>query len=207
MIDELVGELRQRLRQQQLVVAHATWARHRDEKTIRAHLQQVLGTSIDDVTLVDAVRRQNEGARLGSRTRGAAKELASVAKDQGGHFCLLCGAETELQVDHIVPASLGGGDELNNYQLLCAPCNGGKGDTQSLLWEQLRVTTSTAVSTRLRYVKLWRASVDDKGRRRGVCPVCSRRVPEVRLSVVPLGPTCAANFMTTTVACNGCLET
>jgi ATP adenylyltransferase len=43
--------------------------------------------------------------------------------------CVLCGAtsaETPLEVDHVVPRSKGGGDELENLQVLCRTCNAGK---------------------------------------------------------------------------------
>jgi diadenosine tetraphosphate (Ap4A) HIT family hydrolase/5-methylcytosine-specific restriction endonuclease McrA len=45
--------------------------------------------------------------------------------------CELCGvsaAEVALEVDHIQPRSLGGGDELNNLQALCYRCNARKGN-------------------------------------------------------------------------------
>jgi hypothetical protein len=43
--------------------------------------------------------------------------------------CQLCGAGPEsspLQVDHIVPRSQGGTNEIENLQVLCAVCNRGK---------------------------------------------------------------------------------
>uniref|UniRef100_A0A6M3J3E8 Putative homing endonuclease n=1 Tax=viral metagenome TaxID=1070528 RepID=A0A6M3J3E8_9ZZZZ len=46
-----------------------------------------------------------------------------------GFRCRYCGkvaAETELQVDHVVPEALGGSDEPANLVTCCAPCNIGK---------------------------------------------------------------------------------
>lgn len=44
-----------------------------------------------------------------------------------------------LEVDHIVPRSNGGGDDLANLQLLCRPCNATKGNrTNAFLRAHLR---------------------------------------------------------------------
>jgi site-specific DNA-methyltransferase (adenine-specific) len=51
-------------------------------------------------------------------------------KEQKGK-CNACGKDFELlnlEIDHIVPKSKGGGDYYENYQLLCGSCNRIKGD-------------------------------------------------------------------------------
>jgi site-specific DNA-methyltransferase (adenine-specific) len=51
-------------------------------------------------------------------------------KEQNGQ-CNACGKEFELrnlEIDHIIPKSKGGGDYYENYQLLCGSCNRIKGD-------------------------------------------------------------------------------
>jgi len=41
--------------------------------------------------------------------------------------CQRCGTEDRLSVDHIVPRSLGGSDNLDNLEVLCSSCNSSKG--------------------------------------------------------------------------------
>jgi site-specific DNA-methyltransferase (adenine-specific) len=51
-------------------------------------------------------------------------------KEQQGK-CNACGREFEirdLEIDHIIPKTKGGGDYYENYQLLCGSCNRIKGD-------------------------------------------------------------------------------
>lgn len=47
-----------------------------------------------------------------------------------GYKCLFCGRsakQVQLEVDHIVPFSKGGSNDLSNLQTLCVDCNRGKG--------------------------------------------------------------------------------
>lgn len=51
------------------------------------------------------------------------------------HKCELCGIDASvraLEVDHIVPKSLGGPDSLDNYQALCYKCNTNKGNRSDI---------------------------------------------------------------------------
>jgi 5-methylcytosine-specific restriction endonuclease McrA len=46
-----------------------------------------------------------------------------------GHNCLRCGLRRPLSVDHIVPMSQGGSNNIDNIQPLCKPCNSAKGSS------------------------------------------------------------------------------
>lgn len=41
--------------------------------------------------------------------------------------CVKCKTDKNLTIDHIIPVSKGGGDEISNLQLMCKPCNSRKG--------------------------------------------------------------------------------
>ena len=47
--------------------------------------------------------------------------------ERDGFNCVQCGTVKDLEIDHIVPFSKGGSDELDNLQLLCRSCNAQKG--------------------------------------------------------------------------------
>lgn len=48
--------------------------------------------------------------------------------ERDGEVCRGCGTTDRLTIDHIKPVSQGGGNEVENLQILCQPCNSSKGD-------------------------------------------------------------------------------
>ncbi len=64
------------------------------------------------------------------RARRVAVPVVTARKvwDRDGWECQHCGTHCELTVDHIVPVSKGGSDDMSNYQTLCGPCNSRKGN-------------------------------------------------------------------------------
>ena len=69
--------------------------------------------------------------RMGTniRFRYDKKEVKDLTRT-GVHVDLFCG-DILMTVDHIVPRSLGGSDELWNKQPMCAPCNTKKANKMS----------------------------------------------------------------------------
>ena len=45
-----------------------------------------------------------------------------------GAYCLCCGIDENITMDHIVPLSRGGSDKIDNLQPLCGSCNKKKKD-------------------------------------------------------------------------------
>jgi len=47
--------------------------------------------------------------------------------DSCGWKCFYCGSENDLTIDHKIPRSRGGGDEVENLTCACRSCNSSKG--------------------------------------------------------------------------------
>jgi len=59
------------------------------------------------------------------------KKLRYQVFNRDNHLCQDCGRgspEVKLEIDHIIPISQGGRDELSNLQTLCFDCNRSKSD-------------------------------------------------------------------------------
>lgn len=52
--------------------------------------------------------------------------------------CAFCGAVDDLQVDHLIPKSLGGSDEANNLVWSCGSCNSSRGNKTIYRWLGLK---------------------------------------------------------------------
>ncbi|MGO9901859.1 MAG: HNH endonuclease [Solirubrobacteraceae bacterium] len=51
------------------------------------------------------------------------KNVKHLVFARDGGRCLACGSSELIQYNHIVPSSMGGGNEPQNIRLLCAGCN------------------------------------------------------------------------------------
>jgi 5-methylcytosine-specific restriction enzyme A len=65
------------------------------------------------------------------RSRYISKSIRVAALHRDNYRCVFCGRtskQVELQIDHILPFSKGGSNEIDNLQTLCIDCNLGKSD-------------------------------------------------------------------------------
>lgn len=62
-----------------------------------------------------------------TRRRPIGREVRQAVFERDGGRCVECGSAFDLQYDHVIPVALGGAGTVANVQLLCAPCNQGKG--------------------------------------------------------------------------------
>lgn len=62
------------------------------------------------------------------RTRIPEDVRASVWNRDNGR-CVQCRSEEDLQFDHIIPVAKGGGNSIENIQILCGTCNREKSDS------------------------------------------------------------------------------
>jgi hypothetical protein len=91
-----------------------------DEQFREFHLRAV---HLDSVFRVELLKGDTGGSP-GRYIPGDVKN-AVWRRDQGR--CAACGSSERLEFDHIVPHSRGGSSTYRNVQLLCEPCNRGKG--------------------------------------------------------------------------------
>jgi len=99
--------------------------------------------------------------------RGRNKKARLARRD--GLRCYLCGDDTltldELRVEHKVPHSRGGGDNMHNLGLACRPCDVEKGDmTASEYWEYLQLRPSRGITGSKKERHRIRESVKGEGK-------------------------------------------
>ncbi len=72
-----------------------------------------------------------DGAEGGGRREAIPEDVRREVFRRDGGRCTVCGADSLLQFDHVIPVALGGASTTQNLQLLCAPCNREKGASLS----------------------------------------------------------------------------
>jgi hypothetical protein len=64
----------------------------------------------------------------GARRRRRGKLPSRQVWDRDDWQCVFCGGHRRLTVDHVIPVSRGGTDDLDNLQTACWSCNSSKGN-------------------------------------------------------------------------------
>lgn len=76
---------------------------------------------------IDVLERKKRSDRLYiKRTQGKLKKWWVTISSNG---CAICSSNKKLSIDHIVPMSKGGKDNIENLQCLCFSCNAKKGNS------------------------------------------------------------------------------
>jgi 5-methylcytosine-specific restriction endonuclease McrA len=83
-----------------------------------------------------AYDRNRRAQKSGSAGKHTAKEIRELYERQHGRCaaCKCAVAFKKKHVDHIVPLCAGGGNDISNLQILCAPCNLSKGTKDPIIW-------------------------------------------------------------------------
>ncbi|ORA15580.1 hypothetical protein BST16_09240 [Mycobacterium asiaticum DSM 44297] len=206
--DEVLKRLRESiegaLREQTLILARDYWVKNRENNSgLLKPFDLLDAATTEQVAALELIRAVNSATHDGKRTHGAAKLLPLVAKSQGGFYCRMCGEQHPLHVDHIRPTSKAGTDHISNLQLLCSPCNLGKGATEfGNLPSILRVRTDESVDAGLRFLRLSLRAIESAGRPLGRCD-CGQLASEKRL-FVSCRQSLAANLTNLRVTCEAC---
>ena len=97
----------------------------------------------EDVELLVWDRQRRQGARLDrlrkirardedvaeARRERIPDEVRAFVWERDAGQCTRCGAEDDLQFDHVIPVAKGGGGAIDNIQILCGDCNRQKSDS------------------------------------------------------------------------------
>lgn len=71
-------------------------------------------------------RKSSYSVRRRKADKACKEHRELIVKEFNGK-CLCCGSRKKLTIDHVVPISQGGTDDIENLQLLCRSCNSRKG--------------------------------------------------------------------------------
>lgn len=72
--------------------------------------------------------RQTRRAMQRARRERIPDEVRAFVWERDEGRCVRCGAEDDLQFDHVIPVAKGGGSAVGNIQILCGDCNRQKRD-------------------------------------------------------------------------------
>ncbi len=67
--------------------------------------------------------RPKRNSRVTPTARYISSEIRLLVWERDEGRCVHCGSGQDLQFDHVIPVSKGGGSSAENLELLCGPCN------------------------------------------------------------------------------------
>ena len=88
-------------------------------------IQDVISTAHWGLKLIDS-DEYCKWHKLYAR-RPISPQKKQMIKDRDNNRCVFCGSRDRLEVDHIIPAAIGGTNDVSNLQTLCKKCNRRKG--------------------------------------------------------------------------------
>lgn len=95
-------------------------------KHISRRAKSVITEELAKIAEKAAKRHYTKNRRVEFQRERAGLMLALIDRD--GYKCAECGAFQDLTIDHVMPLSKGGLDDLDNLQLMCQTHNSKKGD-------------------------------------------------------------------------------
>ena len=118
------------------------WQKNNPEK-LRSSLRR-WRTSHPDATRIQNVRRW-------ARKKGAEGTFDlddwGALCDAFDNCCAYCGTDEKLTVDHVIPLSKGGRNDLGNLLPACLSCNCSKNDTDLRTWLMSRAINNVDLTT------------------------------------------------------------
>lgn len=98
--------------------------------------EQTLATARRELDRIEGLQKQRTQAKAKKEAANRRRSQFAAQRDhlmlqlieRDGYECQTCKTVDDLTIDHIIPLSKGGSDELENLQLLCRRCNSLKND-------------------------------------------------------------------------------
>ena len=151
---------------------HNHWRMHPDDRA--EYLRQYAKRRRQWRYMTDASFRlydRSKSKRRKAQERGSRTVTLSSGQlwhhwGQFNHQCAYCGSAGDLQVEHVIPISKGGGHHLGNIVPACRRCNYSKGDKLAHQWYSLQ-------------------PFYDEKRWSKICSVLINGLPPTQLSLLP----------------------
>ena len=101
----------------------------KDNSLIKIFFEDVMESSIVPLSFVSANIEKNKKDKINHSSISPKLRFDVFRRDKYVcQYCGACGPKVELEVDHKIPVSRGGTDDMDNLVTSCIKCNRGKGD-------------------------------------------------------------------------------